>query len=299
MEMDQEPLVAPLNASPTDGGPTTVRSSESGGKGLQERLEKVNQSPKTDHESEQGIETNQSTNEDRNVEEKDSEKASLDGESSTNSWEDVPEELLEEIKLLSIEIGEETGTDAKQNIRDAIRMARRLYAAASKKNREEGIGNKKTTEKQSENFGAPTGAGTGGIRQTAEKEQGKRIDKDPTQEKLNDVGVARNSGESGKITTNPNLDQSKSGNNVNNGANELNNVAIPKQTVTDNKGTPSVCGNAQVNLMNNPGPSTVNNGGRGKGIPVPTPGQQHNAPLGSGKGVWNQGAAPPTEGGQA
>nr|GMC61237.1 hypothetical protein Iba_chr02bCG18130 [Ipomoea batatas] len=116
---------------------------------------------------------------------------------------------------------------------------------------------------------------------------------------LNDVGVARNSGESGKITTNPNLDQSKSGNNVNNGANELNNVAIPKQTVTDNKGTPSVCGNAQVNLMNNPGPSTVNNGGRGKGIPVPTPGQQHNAPLGSGKGVWNQGAAPLTGGGQA
>nr|GLL17290.1 hypothetical protein Itr_chr01CG11490 [Ipomoea trifida] len=45
-------------------------------------------------------------------------------ESSSNSWGDVPEEFLEEIKLLSIEIGKENGTEAKANLREAIKRAR-------------------------------------------------------------------------------------------------------------------------------------------------------------------------------
>nr|GMD36429.1 hypothetical protein Iba_chr09dCG16350 [Ipomoea batatas] len=99
-----------------------------------------------------------SVEENLELKEENANKINQEGESSSNSWEEVPEELLDEIKLLSIEIGEETGTQAKQNLREAIRMARKLYAIASKKNRGEmtelnAIGEENVTQKSGSHGG--------------------------------------------------------------------------------------------------------------------------------------------------
>nr|GMD59279.1 hypothetical protein Iba_chr11fCG13630 [Ipomoea batatas] len=102
-----------------------------------ETLPKVQISDQKDPDQESNRENSVELNQQEKLElkEENANKINQEGESNSNSWEEVPEELLDEIKLLSIEIGEETGTQAKQNLREAIQMARKLYAIASKKNR--------------------------------------------------------------------------------------------------------------------------------------------------------------------